>query len=133
MADEQGEKTEQPTERRRREARDKGNVARSTDLNTALAMLAATTTLAMLGKPLSVDLARLMRMHLAGPAWVAVDRNAILHHLWEITGMLAGSVLAIMLTMMATAVLVSVVQIGPMLTGEAIRPQFSRRDPLSVL
>ena len=36
-----GEKTEQPTDRRRQEAREKGNVARSNDLNAAGLMLAA--------------------------------------------------------------------------------------------
>ena len=40
-----GDKTEQPTERRRNEARQKGNVARSVDLNAAGLMLAVAAVL----------------------------------------------------------------------------------------
>ena len=35
------EKTEQPTEKRRREAREKGDIARSRELNTVIGVLAA--------------------------------------------------------------------------------------------
>ena len=39
------EKTEEATPKRRREAREKGNVAKSSDLNSALVLLAATLML----------------------------------------------------------------------------------------
>ena len=42
MAENDAEKTEAPTPRRRQEARDEGNVARSTDLTAAVVLLGAT-------------------------------------------------------------------------------------------
>ncbi|HCS52168.1 MAG TPA: flagellar biosynthesis protein FlhB, partial [Planctomycetaceae bacterium] len=43
MADsDQGDKTEDPTDKRRSEARQKGNVAKSVDVNAATIMLVAT-------------------------------------------------------------------------------------------
>jgi len=41
----QGERTEQPTERRLREARERGQVARSRELETTAVLLAASITL----------------------------------------------------------------------------------------
>ena len=57
--DEYGEKTELPTERRRTEARDQGNVARSRDLTAAGLMLGAAIVISMLMVPLCRSLAGL--------------------------------------------------------------------------
>ncbi len=48
-SDDSGDRTEQPTEHRRREEREKGNVARSQDLNAASLMVAVAMALAYLG------------------------------------------------------------------------------------
>ena len=55
MADdlENGDKTELPTERRRREVRERGIVARSADLNAAASVLAAAAALYFFGDDLS--------------------------------------------------------------------------------
>src|ERR1700679_1084011 len=57
--DEFGERTEQPTERRRTEAREQGNVARSRDLTAAGLMLGAAIVFSMLMVPLCQSLAGL--------------------------------------------------------------------------
>lgn len=49
MADEQGEKTEKPSTKKYKEAREKGQVARSRDLGIAVSSLAVTGALASLG------------------------------------------------------------------------------------
>ena len=57
MADEQQsgqERTEEPTERRKQEARRKGQVPRSKELNTTITLLAAAASLLTLG-PAMVD------------------------------------------------------------------------------
>jgi flagellar biosynthetic protein FlhB len=57
MADEQGEKTEKPSAKKFKEAREKGQVARSRDLNSALTLMAVTGALGMLGHQLIARLA----------------------------------------------------------------------------
>ena len=47
-----GEKTEAPTPRRRQEARDAGNIARSPDLNAACLMLGILLLLRSFGPPI---------------------------------------------------------------------------------
>src|SRR5580704_3114290 len=49
MADDTGDKTEAPTPRRRAEAREQGNIARSQDLNLALMLIGAIYTLSITG------------------------------------------------------------------------------------
>jgi flagellar biosynthesis protein FlhB len=51
MADAQGDKTEKPSAKRLREARERGQIARSRDLAVAASSLAATATLGFVGPP----------------------------------------------------------------------------------
>lgn len=60
-ADEAGEKTEQPTPRRRQEAREEGQVAHSTDLTAAISLLAGLVALNMLGPGMYRDMIGLVR------------------------------------------------------------------------
>ena len=59
------QKTEEPTERRLKEARDKGQVPRSRELNTLLSLVAAAVGLVFLGKALMGDLMTMMSSGLA--------------------------------------------------------------------
>lgn len=61
MADDLGERTEQPTERRIREAREQGQVARSTDLSAGLDMAGALVLVLLFGAPLTGALAGILR------------------------------------------------------------------------
>lgn len=56
-----GDKTEAPTPKRRAEAREKGQVARSTDLNGAVVMLAGLVTLGMVGPTIADRMGDAMR------------------------------------------------------------------------
>ncbi len=77
--DNAGEKTEQPTARRREEAREEGQVPRSTDLTAAVALLMGLVLLAVFGSSIYEHMQRLMRDMLGTPeaqvgqvpAWVA--------------------------------------------------------------
>ena len=67
------ERTEQPTERRRREAREHGQVARSREFEATAVLLMATVTM-MVGAPVIVRTARgLMQFALTAPAGVTGD------------------------------------------------------------
>ena len=62
MAEEQTgqERTEQPTERRLQEARKKGQVPRSKELNTMLSLLFASIALLLLGGGISQSIMRIL-------------------------------------------------------------------------
>ena len=56
-----GEKTEQPTDKRLRDARKKGQVAKSQDLTSALLLVTAAIIMALVGTQVSLQLADAMR------------------------------------------------------------------------
>ncbi|MEX0703462.1 MAG: flagellar biosynthesis protein FlhB [Planctomycetales bacterium] len=130
MADEFGDKTEQPTDRRRSEAREKGNVARSTDLNAAAHMLAAATALAFLGVPIVDSLGELAVGYWSQPGWLRLDAPAVTGEFFEIARNLADSLIPWLLLMFGVALAVNLAQVGFLLSPEAVQPKLSRINPL---
>ncbi len=61
MAEDLGERTQAPSSRKREEARDRGQVARSTDFGAGLDLVAAFILLLVFGAPLTAGLAGLLR------------------------------------------------------------------------
>jgi flagellar biosynthesis protein FlhB len=129
--DEFGEKTELPTERRRTQARERGNVARSVDLTAAGLLLGAAVVFYVLAIPMCRTLADLtagsLRTASHGPmtASTAVDRIRGLLQL------IAPNVLGVLLSMMLAAFVWNVVQVGILIAPEVLQPQFGRLNPLT--
>ncbi len=66
MAEENGDKTEAPTPRRRQEAQEQGNVARSADLTAAMLLVGITILISMSGARIIDALRKLVESGLAG-------------------------------------------------------------------
>jgi len=128
-----GEKTEAPTPRRRQEARKKGQVAKSMEINTALALLASFWVMSSTGTR-SVGLyTELVRRTFSNLSAQDFTLEAI-----RSGGMAVGaSMLQMMAPLVMTVVLVGVVsnvgQVGFLLSGEALKPDLNRINPLNGL
>jgi flagellar biosynthetic protein FlhB len=131
--DEFGERTEQPTERRRTQARERGNVARSVDLTAAGLMLGAAAVFYVLAVPLCRALAELTAGLLRSAGRTHVESADVALQFRNILQLLAPSLLAVLLAMMLTAFLWNVVQVGILIAPEALQPQFGRLNPLNGL
>jgi flagellar biosynthetic protein FlhB len=129
--DEFGERTEQPTERRRTQARERGNVARSVDLTAAGLMLGAAAVFYLLAVPLCSKLAELTVTLLRSAARTRLDSNDVVQLFRNALQFLAPSLLAVLLAMMFTAFLWNVVQVGILIAPEALQPQFGRLNPIN--
>src|SRR3546814_12575443 len=70
---EKDDQTEAPTEKRKREAREKGNVLRSRELATALVMMSGAVYLALAGAWMAESLKNVMRVGLLGIRRGGVD------------------------------------------------------------
>ncbi|MEM9020087.1 MAG: flagellar biosynthesis protein FlhB [Planctomycetota bacterium] len=133
MAETSGqEKTEAATPRRRREARQEGNLAKSTDLTAALMLLAGIVLLYLLGTRLMVAMtgtlqAMLLSTHAPNPTR-ADDLGAIFGYTGHV---LAASLLPLLLVLATVGVFASVGQVGLLLTGKPIIPRFSKVNPIS--
>jgi len=127
----QGEKSEDPTDQRRREARNQGNVAKSVDVNAAAIMIAATGGLMFLGPEIATGFAGLLRRYLDGPPLLEIDRFMVMREFWNIFQDVAGFALPFILLMMLTALLANLAQIGVLFTTESLGFKWQRVNPVS--
>jgi flagellar biosynthetic protein FlhB len=135
MADEDSdaEKTEEPTAKRQRDARERGQVARSRELGTAAVMITGSAVLLVGGGSFAGGLAGLMRDGLRFEPSLLSDSGAMGHQLG------AAAVRAILILLpffgavIAAAVLAPLALGGWVFSAEAMVPDFSRLNPASGL
>lgn len=133
MADNAGERTEAPTPRRRTEAREKGQVARSSDLSSALLLLGGMVGLRVFGVSSMTSLIELMRANLdiqQSAANRTVDLSEIVPSLAMIVLAAAGPFL-LMLVLIALAS--NLLQVGAIFTTHPLMPQLERLNPINGL
>ena len=126
-----GQKTERATPRRRKEAREKGNVLKSAEVSTAAVLLAVFAALKALGPTLTGNLANLLRHSLtqgiADAPLTIGDAGAAL-------GAAIVQLLQIGAPILGVAVLVSlavnVAQVGFVASTKALGVKFSRINPM---
>ena len=127
------EKTEQPTEKRLKESREKGEVPRSRDLSGAAVVLAGVAAL-MAGGPASFEHARRIFRFGLGYSREALFSDAlpgrVLHAaLREALALFAPVALATLLAAFAAPLLLG----GLNFSGKALEPKFERLDPIKGL
>ncbi|HEX6984666.1 MAG TPA: EscU/YscU/HrcU family type III secretion system export apparatus switch protein, partial [Planctomycetaceae bacterium] len=125
MAEESDDRTEEPTERRRAEAREKGNVAKSGDLTAAALMLAAAAAVLALAPPLGRRLAELTVAALSSVR-LRVDQGWALRLGNETAVVLAEAVLPVLLLTGLVALGANLLQVGVLFAPEAVQPKLSR-------
>ncbi len=125
------EKTEPASEKKRQEARDKGHVARSVELNSAAVLLSGLLILYVGGAALAGGIAEVSRSVFAGAGLAVVSPEAVhsmfTQHLLRLAMLLGPMILGIMLTGLA----VNAAQVGLHMSGEAIRPKFAKLNPVT--
>ena len=132
MADEDTgqERTEEPTAKRQEDAKKKGQIARSRELNTMAVMLVSAIAMVMLGKAIIFDLGDLLKQHLqisradifdAG-ALSRLFADAIIDGLWLLT--------PLFILLMVVALLAPMAIGGWSFSFEAMQPKLSKLDPI---
>ncbi|MEM0915355.1 MAG: flagellar biosynthesis protein FlhB [Planctomycetota bacterium] len=126
-----GEKTEDPTARKLQEARQDGNVAKSTDLAAAVTLLAAVVTLFVLGERVLMEIAEITRALLADDFAGNATRPEDLRELGAYaTLMMTRIVGPLALIVFVVAIIVMICQVGFLLSTKAITPKPSRLNPI---
>ena len=131
MASDDQEKSEDPTDKRRADARQKGNVAKSTDMNAAAMMLAASSGLLFLGPKIGQTMIKLVQGYLSGPALLQLDSNGVVQDFRDIATLIAGGLLPFVLLMFTAALAINLAQIGFLFTTEPLQLKWERLNPLS--
>ena len=135
MAEEQTgqERTEQPTERRLQEARKKGQVPRSKELNTMLSLILASIGLLVLGGGISQNIMQISAEGFSVPRELAFDASQLP---FQFMYMASQALLALLPFM---AVMLVAVFAGPLMMGgwsfslETISFKFEKLDPIKGL
>lgn len=127
--DEFGDKTELPTDRRRSQAREQGNVARSTDLTAALLMLTLTGAMQYFGPAFCEAMAKVMHSALSATPLVRIDSTTTVATAWTWVTLLAVAVLPMMLLLMVGGLVSNLMQIGFLWSPEVLMPKFERLSP----
>lgn len=130
-----GERTEKATPKRRREAREKGQVRKSQELVSALMLVIMFGALGLLGPGMWEDLQSLMRRGLTlgfRHAGGLVSENAGVL-MQDMAAELAGILLPLLLIGFLGAILSNVVQFGFLFSTKALAPKFNRLNPLEGL
>ena len=123
------DKTEEPTPKRLREARERGPVAKSRELGTALLLLAAGGALGSAGPGFVVAFRDLLEPALAAARGELVaSPGAALSAAGEVATAQSLPILAILVVVAALA---SLVQTGPLLATKALAWDASRLDPIA--
>jgi flagellar biosynthetic protein FlhB len=132
MAEDQGqEKTEEPTAKKLTQAREKGQVPRSTELNTVMVLIASAAAMFILGERIVKSLSDVMKEGLSLDTKEVFDPVAMLHHLFnafEIMAFDVGSFLAVT----AIAAIIAPATIGGWnFSTQAFLPKGSKLNPLN--
>ncbi len=132
MAEETGqEKTEEPTPKRLKDSREKGEIARSKELTTTVLLLSAAAGLIVLGPGVAQSLAQVMKYNFVLERQDLFDQNMIFGHLSAATIEMLWALLGFYGVVVAAAIIGPITLGGWNFSAKAMAPKASRINPLS--
>ncbi len=130
-APDKDERTEPASQKKLEDARDRGSVAKSQDMNAAIMLLAGLFTLTIFGGMMTEQLSGLLKFIFKNAGLIAVDRGTI-GDLTAKTFMFLGVCLIPVLGVFLLVGFVSnVAQVGLKFSPEALVPKWERLNPLT--
>ncbi|MBP0048513.1 flagellar type III secretion system protein FlhB [Marinobacterium sp. AK62] len=134
MAEETGqEKTEEPTEKRLREAREKGDIPRSRELGSTALLLSAAAAALLFGDNVATTMMNIMKESFTLDRRDAFDTALMFTHLGEALFEGFFSLWGFFLLTLLAALLSPIALGGWNFSGQALQPKGSRINPLSGL
>jgi flagellar biosynthesis protein FlhB len=120
------DRTQEPSKRRRLEARERGQVARSPELTGAAGLLAASALLGIWGDDLALALIALVRDAWSGDLMVSAGSLEVVARVRQMAWGVAGPLLGILGGTLAASVLAHQAQVGGLFAPGLIAPDPSR-------
>jgi flagellar biosynthetic protein FlhB len=134
MADEEQEnKTEEPSQKRLDEAREKGNLANSRELGSFLMLLVLAATIMWFIPPILRNTGALLLPFLSDADIMATDRKGLSIILYKLAFTSFGIVALPLIASMIAAIATGLLQNGFVLTTEPIMPKLSKISPIAGL
>lgn len=125
------EKTESPSEKKRQDSREKGTVAKSTEINSVIVLFAGIFTLKIFGTWMFNELARGTEMFLLAIADHSMGIERVIVLATQALLLMAKVSLPVAGAILVAGVAANVVQIGFLFTGKPLVPDFEKINPIS--
>ncbi|WP_028694526.1 flagellar biosynthesis protein FlhB [Pseudomonas cremoricolorata] len=125
------DKTEEPTEKKKRDAREKGETARSKELNTVAVTLGGAIALLVFGGFLAQTLMEVMRMSFTLSREVVVDERSMGIFLLSAGKMAIWATQPVLVVLFVVSFVAPIALGGFLFSGSLLQPKFSRMNPLS--
>ena len=125
-----GDKTEEPTAKKREDARKKGQVGKSQELNTAFVLLIGFFMLKILWDTIYLNIADYTKYILSHPAQT-VDTETVIQLFLGIVELLAKTSFPIMLAIMFIGLGINFFQVGLNFNTEAMEPKLDKLNPIN--
>ena len=123
------DKTEDPTDKRKKDSREKGEIARSKELNTLAVMMAGSGALLVFGGMLAEDLMDLMRLNFTLSREVIMDQGSMGAFLLQSGKLALVAIQPIMITLLLAALIGPISLDGWLFAAGSMAPKFSRMNP----
>ncbi len=124
------EKTEDPTDKKLREAREKGQVAHSREVNTWVMLSTGAIVLTSIGVWLAGRVGDIMKEFIAKPHAFALDGGGVARLMEYTVIEIFGLVLVPLAIFFVAAFIAGFMQVGPLMTTEPITPKLEKIDPI---
>ena len=131
MADNDQEKTEQPTGKRIAESRRKGQVANSREIPSVLILIGSLAVFAIAGSWMFSNLLNIVSILLKSSASITVTIPDVTRLGWQLFGQVILLLSPLFLVIMMCGIGGNVGQVGFLFTAEPLHPKFAKLNPLS--
>src|SRR6218665_1255965 len=124
------EKSEEPTDKRRRESREKGQIARSRELNTFAVLVAGTGGLMAYGGEMGSAMSRIMRNNFSITREMLMGTDSMGHQFMDAIHIALLSLFPLFVVLLVASILGPIALGGWLFSTESMAPNFGRLNPL---
>lgn len=132
MSEDKDSKTEDATPKRRQEARQKGQILKSKEVNTAVLILMSAYALNWSGAFMYKTIFRYIQMTYFEMPWIAANftKPDLYNYAVKSVQIMAMMLAPVFLIIFITALLVELLQVGILISGKPLKPQLERINPI---
>ena len=123
------EKTEQPTPKKRRELKERGEVAKSSELPSVAVLLSALIALSFFGSYMYSHVQMIMKEAFYLPTMNDLNISEFMKYAQDLISRFIMLLVPVFAAIFITAILSNIMQVGFIMSGESIKPKFSKIDP----
>lgn len=131
MADNSEEKTEAPSDKRRQEAREKGNVAKSTEVNSVLVLITGIVLLKITGPWIINELGSGIKEFIGIISDPVLNDEKLISLIHKALILLLKTTLPTVGSILLIGIVANVIQVGFMFTLKPLTPKMEKINPLS--